>query len=184
MGVSEQVDLVLSGTKGKSGGVARVFLKGRPSRLLIVGADDKDADETTKAAAFRRDAKAMASGLAALDVADATVCLDDFDAGSADAYWKTRTMLAAVSHASYRFTTYKSTKEKDAKLRRVGMLSRQRAKTRRAVDHAQALDDGLALAKDLGNQPPNVCNPTFLARTARTLSRGAANVDDHRAGRE
>ena len=176
MGVSEQVDLVLSGTKGKSGGVARVFLKGRPSRLLIVGADDKDADETTKAAAFRRDAKAMASAVAALDVADATVCLDDFDAGSADAYWKTRTMLAAVSHASYRFTPYKSKKAQAAKLRRVAVLSRQRAKTRRAVDHAQALDDGLALAKDLGNQPPNVCNPTFLARTARTLSRGAANV--------
>ena len=176
MDVTEQVDLVLNGTQGKAGGVARVFLKGRPSRLLIVGADDKDADGESKSAAFRRDAKAAATAVAALDVSDATVCVDDFDAGNADAYWKTRTMLEAVSHATYRFTPYKSGKPEAAKLRRVGVLSRQRAKARRAVGHAQALDEGLALAKDLGNQPPNVCNPTYLAREARRLSRGAANV--------
>ena len=176
LGVTEQVDLVLDGTKGKAGGVARAFLTGRPSRLLIVGAEDKDADEESKLAAFRRDAKAAATAAAALDVADATVCVDDFEAGNTDAYWKTRTMLDAVSHAAYRFTPYKSSKEEAAKLRRVGVLSRQRAKTRRAVGHAQALDDGLALAKDLGNQPPNVCNPTYLAREARRLARGTANV--------
>lgn len=183
MGVAEQVDLVLDGTKGKAAGVARVFLKGRPSRMLIVGAvdgaEDKgtdDAKDPKKEADFRRDAKAAAAAIAALDVADATLCVDDFDAGGADSYWKTRTMLAAVSHAAYLFTPYKSSKPEAPKMRRVGVLSRQRAKTRRAVGHAQALDDGLALAKDLGNQPPNVCNPSFLARAARTLSRGAANV--------
>ena len=34
----------------------------------------------------------------------------------------------------------------------------------------QALDDGLAFAKNLGNQPPNVCNPTFVAETAESLA--------------
>ena len=176
MGVTEHVGLVLDGTTSAPGSVARAYLKGRPSRLLIVGADDKDADAETKLAAFRRDAKAAATAITALDVADATVCVDDFDAGKADAYTKTRTLLAAVSHAAYRFTPYKSTKTQAAKLRRVGVLSRQRAKARRALGHAQALDDGLTLAKDLGNQPPNICNPTFLAREARRLSRGVGNV--------
>ena len=176
MGVATQVDLVLDGTKSRTGGVARVFLEGRPSRMLIVGADDHDADDGTKLAEFRRDARAAATAIAGLDVADATLCVDDFDAGSADGYWKARTALAAISHAGYRFTPYKSTKPGVTKLRRVGVLSRQRAKVRRAVDHAQALEDGLALAKDLGNQPPNVCTPTFLAREARRLSRGVANV--------
>ena len=176
MGVAEQVDLALDGTKSKAGVVARVFLKGRPSRMLIVGADAKDADDASKPADFRRDAKAAAAALAGLDVADATLCLDDFDAGKADAYSKTRTLLDALSHAAYRFTPYKSSKPAAAKLRRVGVLSRQRAKTRRAVGHSQALDEGLALAKDLGNQPPNVCNPTFLAREARRLARSADNV--------
>lgn len=170
MGFAEQAELVLAGTKGKPGGVARVFLEGRPSRVLIVGADGEDADGPAN---FRRDMGAAASAIAGLDVADATLCIDDFEAGGADAGWKTRTALAEISHAAYRFVPYKSKKPDAAKLRRVGVLSRQRAKTRRAVAHAQALDDGLALAKNLGNEPPNVCNPTFLARTARRLARGA-----------
>ena len=174
--VAEQVDLVLAGTRGQTGSVAKVFLEGRPSRLLIVGADAPDAAENTEPADFRRDAKAAANAIAALDVADATVCIDDFAAGGEDAYRKTRTVLAAVSHAAYRFTPYKSKKPDAAKLRRVGVLSRQRAKVRRALGHAEALDAGLVLAKDLGNQPPNVCNPSYLAREARKLARGAANV--------
>ena len=176
MGVAGEVDLVLDGTKSRTGGVARVFLEGRPSRMLIVGADEHDADDETKVAEFRRDAGAAATALAALDVADATLCVDDFDSGGADGYWKTRTALAAISQAAYRFTPYKSSKPGAPKLRRVGVLSRQRAKIRRAIGHGQALDDGLTLAKDLGNQPPNVCNPTFLAREARRLSRVAGNV--------
>lgn len=123
LGVAAQVDLVLDGTKSRTGGVARVFLEGRPSRMLIVGADDQ-ADDETKPAAFRRDAKAAAAAVASLGVADATLCVDDFDAGGADGYWKTRTALAAISHATYRFTPYKSTKPAAAKLRRVGVLSR------------------------------------------------------------
>ncbi len=176
LGVAEQVDLVLAGSRAKPGAVAKAFLADRPSRMLIVGGESEDGSVEGKRADFRRDVDAVANSLAALDVGDATVCIDDFDAGGANAYWKTRTALAAVSHATYRFNPYKSKKPDAAKLRRVGVLSRQRAALRRAVSHSQALDEGLALAKDLGNHPPNVCNPTFLAREARRVSRGVGNV--------
>ena len=181
LGVEEQVRLVLEGTKGRVGGVARVYLPSPPSRLLIIGADAKD-DANGSLADFRRDMTAAAGALANLDVRHATVCLDDFDAGGkpgADAditYRKARIALAAVAHATYRFSAYKSKKPSPAKLRQVAVLSRRRAATRRAVAHAQALDDGLAFAKDLGNQPPNVCNPSFVAREARKLGRGNSNV--------
>ena len=178
LGVEEQVRLVLDGTKGRPGGVARVYLSSRPSRLLIIGADAKDNGSGGSLADFRRDMTAAAGALANLDVRDATVCLDDFDPGadSDDVYRKARVALAAVAHASYRFSTYKSKKPSPAELRQVAVLSRQRASARRAVAHAQALDDGLALAKDLGNQPPNICNPSFVAREARKLGRGNGNV--------
>ena len=182
LGVEEQVRLVLEGTKGRVGGVARVYLAGRPSRLLIVGADAKDNGSAGSPADFRRDMTAAAGAIANLDVRDATVCLDDFEAGgesaagSADAYRKARIALAAVAHATYRFSAYKSKKPTPAKLRQVAVLTRRRAPARRAAAHAEALDDGLALAKDLGNQPPNVCNPSFVAREARKLGRGNAKV--------
>ena len=177
LGVEEQVRLVLEGTKGRVGGVARVYLAKRPSRLLIIGADAKDNGSAGSLADFRRDMTAAAGAIANLDVRDATVCLDDFEAGDeSDVYRKARIALAAVAHASYRFSAYKSKKPTPAKLRQVAVLTRRRAPARRAAAHAQALDDGLALAKDLGNQPPNVCNPSFVAREARKLGRGNANV--------
>ena len=180
LGVEEQVRLVLEGTKGRAGGVARVYLADRPSRLLIVGADAKDDGSSGSLADFRRDMTAAAGAMANLDVRDATVCLDDFDSGGKpgadEAYRKARVALAAVAHATYRFSAYKSKKPSPAKLRQVAVLSTRRASARRAVAHAQALDDGLAFAKDLGNQPPNVCNPSFVAREARKLGRGNGNV--------
>jgi leucyl aminopeptidase len=38
-----------------------------------------------------------------------------------------------------------------------------------AVHQGEALVEGMNLAKDLGNLPPNVCTPTYLAKTAQGL---------------
>src|SRR5690606_30995179 len=39
-----------------------------------------------------------------------------------------------------------------------------------AARHGLAIADGMALAKDLGNLPGNVCNPEYLAERARALA--------------
>ena len=180
LGLGDQTRLTLAGTKNKTGSVATVFGSGKPSRLLIVGKHD----EADTPAAFHKNMEAIAKAVASLDVADATLCLDDFpvkdkDGGDddKDAYWKTRTALAAISHARYRFNAHKSKQPKAAKLRRVAVLAKDRAAARSAVRHAQALDAGLALAKDLGNQPPNICNPTFVAEAASALAANNVTVD-------
>ena len=49
--------------------------------------------------------------------------------------------------------------------------ARSRANVARAVRHGQAARAGLDWARDLGNQPPNICNPNFLLKEARKLSR-------------
>ena len=46
----------------------------------------------------------------------------------------------------------------------------------RAAKHAQALDAGLAFARDLGNHPPNICDPTFVADTAQQLAGDGVSV--------
>ncbi len=193
LGILEQVDLLLAGSKNETGMVARAFRDGKPSRLLIVGKEtgketaekkalkknerkENEASEQAAEAAFRKDMKAAAAAIAGLDVGDATLCLDEFAVPGRNAYWKTRTALAAISHASYRFDAYKSKKPAAAKLRRVGVLAQDRSAARLAVRHAQALDDGLALAKDLGNQPPNVCNPAHLAAEAQKLAADGVSV--------
>jgi leucyl aminopeptidase len=42
-----------------------------------------------------------------------------------------------------------------------------------AVAQGAAMVEGMNLAKDLGNLPPNVCTPTYLAKTAQGLSKKA-----------
>jgi len=43
-----------------------------------------------------------------------------------------------------------------------------------AVAEGVAIVEGMNLAKDLGNLPPNVCTPTYLGKTAQSLSKKTA----------
>ncbi len=40
----------------------------------------------------------------------------------------------------------------------------------RAIQHGLAVAAGVKAAKDLGNMPPNICNPAYLASQARQLA--------------
>ena len=172
LGAEEQVRLALEAAKNETGEVTRVALPGRPSRLLIVG-----KAQAGSAADYRKDMDAAAKALANLDVAEATLSVSDFEVHDVDDYRKIRAALDAVSRACYRFDAYKSAKPKPRKLRRVGIAGGIRAEARRAVRHAQALHEGVALAKDLGNQPPNICDPTFIANAASELAADQVAVD-------
>ena len=168
LGVGDLVELTLAGTKDETGKVAQVFRDGRPSRLLIVG---KEHGEPCDDATFRKDMNAVAGAIAELDVQDATLWLDEFDVAGRSTSWKTRTALLAVSHAAYRFNRHKSKPKAGSppKLRRVGVLSKDRSAAKRSVRHAEALDAGLEFAKTLGNEPPNVCDPAHLAAEAKRV---------------
>ena len=172
LGVGEQVELTLAGSKNEAGAVAKVFRAGKPSRLLVVG---DDSSEPRSEATFRKDMNAAAGAMAALDVVEATLWLDEFNVAERGTSWKARTALLAVSQAAYRFNRYKSKNRGKAqtaqtpKLRRVGVLTKDRSAARLAVGHAQALDAGLELAKTLGDEPPNICNPSHLATEAQSV---------------
>ena len=169
--IEDQMLLALETTKNETGEVTKLALKGRPSRLLVVGKAQAASERD-----YRKDMAAAAKAIVDLDVADATLCAGDFDVHELDDYQKIRAALAAVSTACYRFETYKS-KSKPRKLRRVGIAGIGRAEARRSVRHAQALHDGLGLTKDLGNQPPNVCDPAFVAEAALALAGDNVAVD-------
>ena len=181
LGAEGELRRVLACTKAKVGAVARVFLDGRPSVLLVVGRGAArrrggragDAGKDDPEADFRKDMAAAASALVALDVADATLAVDGFAVESRDIYWKVRAALAAVAAAGYSFTAFQSKPGKAPKLRRVAAHAADRAAVRRAVRHAQALQAGLAFAKDLANQPPNVCDPAFVASQTQSLAADA-----------
>ena len=50
------------------------------------------------------------------------------------------------------------------------------AQARRGLEHGRALATATALQRDLGNLPPNICTPRYLAECARGLARRHASV--------
>lgn len=84
--------------------------------------------------------------------------------------------------ASYRFDTYKSKKpEADKLLSKITVAIADKAELKAAKDAliwGQCIGTGQSFARDLGNQPPNVAYPGYLAEMARALGDdGSVSVD-------
>jgi leucyl aminopeptidase len=139
-------------------------------RILLVGV----GDGALTAADYRKAIGAIATALKAAPVQDAVLGLDDVAVDGHDEYQKVRVALATLSSQLYRFNADKQQDESTpAPLERIAVHcdARRRAAATRAVKHGQALDTGMTFARDLGNLPPNVCNPTYLGREAKKLAR-------------
>ena len=90
------------------------------------------------------------------------------------AYMLARHAAEAAGDAQYRFDTMKSTKGPAAHLSKLTQLvaSQSDAKPARlGLSHGDAIAAGKSLTRDLGNLPPNVCTPSYLAKTARELAK-------------
>ncbi|HLF11614.1 MAG TPA: leucyl aminopeptidase [Gammaproteobacteria bacterium] len=74
----------------------------------------------------------------------------------------------------YRFDELKSRAEPVPKLARLGIAfaaSSDTREARRGIKVGTAIANGVDLARDLGNRPPNVCTPSHLAAAARDLAK-------------
>jgi leucyl aminopeptidase len=140
-------------------------------RVLLVGL----GRETEFREKQYRDAVAAAvRALNATGAEDATLHLTELAVARRDAAWKVAHAVAVAREGGYRFTRMKSRgEEPEPALRRLA-LSVERAAARRAaagLEHGLAVAHGTSLAKDLGNLPPNVCTPAYLADQARELAK-------------
>ena len=141
-------------------------------RVLLVGlGPEADFIESSYHAALGAATKALRT----TGAADAMLCLDELAVNGREGDWTIEQAVLAVMEGSYRFDQLKS-----APPRRRHMLDKvvlhvadrsQLAAAEAAVHRAVAIGQGIALAKDLGNLPGNVCTPTYLAERARQLGR-------------
>ena len=100
--------------------------------------------------------------------------LEAVDGGSP--YYLARHTVEAANDVLYRFTQMKSgRKPAGSPLQKIGLAIAKRgdaAASLRGAEHGEGIAAGVALAKDLGNLPANVCTPSYLARTAKKLAAG------------
>jgi len=149
----------------------------RARRVLVVGLGKYEQF------AVRQYREAIAAAIAAVghskitDVAN-FIALEDV-AGTSP-YYLARYAVETIGDALYRFDEMKSgRKTPGMPLKKIGMALKKRSDARQASlgnDHADAIVAGMSLAKDLGNLPPNVCTPSYLARTAVGLSKKHRNL--------
>jgi len=146
-----------------------VNLDGPVARILIIGGADDAMDE----GGFAKLSNAVAQDLLKLPINQASIALEHVRVAGRSSAWKAATVMQACSHSGYRFGRHKSQTTSIPTLARIRMhnASRGSASIKQAIRAANALDQGMALAKDLGNEPPNICNPNYILREARKLAK-------------
>lgn len=90
-----------------------------------------------------------------------------------DAHWAIRTLIPILRESVFRADSLKSKKDDTPSgVRKITlMVAEANAATRHTLKQAVAVANGLDLAKTLGNLPPNICTPTYLATTAKQVAR-------------
>ena len=141
-------------------------------RVLLVGlGSEEELHEKEYRDAVRTAVKALHN----TGAGDAVFCLHELSLPKRDAEWKIEHAVSVAMDSLYRFDKFKSTAERSKlKQRKIAFLvsgREQVAPGEQAVARALAVAHGVDLAKDLGNLPPNVCTPAYLAQQGRELAK-------------
>ena len=141
-------------------------------RVLLLGLG-KEADLSDKA--YREAIRAALRAVEQTGSADATLCLLEIGVKGRDATWKAEHIALISGECTYRFEDFKGTPDRQqAKLKHIVLAVNAKAEQTAAdsgLRAGQAIAEGIAFAKDLGNTPPNVCTPAFLADAAKKMGK-------------
>ncbi|PRH83557.1 leucyl aminopeptidase [Arenimonas caeni] len=100
-------------------------------------------------------------------VRSALLTLAEVPVAGRDAAWSVRQAVVAADHAAYAYTHTRSTKDPEG-LKSLDVAADAAHATELA--RGVAIAAGVELARELGNLPPNICNPGYLADTARRIA--------------
>jgi leucyl aminopeptidase len=145
------------------------------SRVLLVGLGrEAEFDES----AYRKASAAAIRALRNTGAADVHSYLTHLPLNNRDLAWKVRQAALIAQDELYRFDQWRGDKAKEElprpKLTRLSFDAPkpgELGKAEQALEEALAIGQGVAFTKDLGNQPPNICTPTFLGEQAKQLAR-------------
>ncbi len=138
----------------------------RARRVLLIGvgkAERFDAAQYLKAAS--ESIRALRNG----PVASIHSTLPQLDVAGRDAGWKLRQAALAAFHVGYTYSATR-TSAKASSLKALSLHGEESFGD--ALRLASGIADGVTLARELGNLPPNICTPAFLAEQAAKIVAG------------
>lgn len=140
-------------------------------RVILVGlGQEKEFGEKQ----YRDSVRAALSAIHNTGAHDACLYLADLQVPERDVAWKARQLVLAGFEVAYRFDRMKSKKTETKPLVHVILAAVSKGDLgalERGKREGLAIAAGMTLARDLGNLPPNVCTPSYLAETAVRLGR-------------
>jgi leucyl aminopeptidase len=144
-------------------------------RLLLVGIGDGKALTRTQYLALLA---SIADHLHKMRAKDAVLMLDDISVQDRDADWCAEIAGRQLSNSCYHFNTLKKDKKSNTLQKLVWHCKdkKQQKTAEDALATGLAIASGMALARELGNLPGNVCTPAYLANQAQQLARSKKNL--------
>lgn len=135
-------------------------------RVLVIGLGERDKFGTAQYLKAVGDAaRALRTGPAA----SALFTLTEIAVKDRDAAWNIRQAVVAAAHACYRYTATLGAKNK--KREETGLKAMAIAgDDAQALAQGKAIAAGVAFSRELGNLPPNICNPAYLAQQAQEFT--------------
>jgi len=143
-------------------------------RILLVGlGKESEFSGREYRQAVRASVKALNSG----GIVDAATYLPGLPVKKQEADWRVANFVEVAMDVLYRFDQMKGKKDKDdkpASNKKLASLTLNLPKAdvksgEAGLKSGLAIASGVSFAKDLGNLPPNVCTPTYLAEQAQAM---------------
>lgn len=156
---------------GKAGTTLLVHRAGEAAkRVLLVGLGAEDAVSDRN---FISAIQSVSRVFSHLGANDAMLALPLDCVKGRDAHWAVRTLIPILRESVFRADSLKSKKDDTPTgVRKITLLvAEANSATRHTLKQSVAVANGLDLAKTLGNLPPNICTPTYLATTAKQIAR-------------
>ena len=100
---------------------------------------------------------------------DISCYLTEIEVEQRDESWKVKQIVKQASYTQYRFNQFKKQPAPTSKLQRISIYTK--TATEKALSEGNAIGKGINLTRDLGNLPPNICTPNYLAEQALQLAK-------------
>ena len=144
-------------------------------RVLLVGTG-KDAELSDRNA--RKLVSAILNTFKNLSITDAALAFADVKFDERDALTSARLVAECLADGLYVFDQFKTEKAPTVSLNAITFVctAAQQEAVEKACQQGKAIATGMAFTRDLGNMPPNICHPRYLAEQALELSKQHKNL--------
>jgi len=121
--------------------------------------------------------RAIFKAIQATPAKEATLFITDDSIGK-DSAWLIKQAIFAGAESDFRADGLKSKPAKANTLKQVIFASTEKpsAELKTVVEQTAAISNGMALTKELGNLPGNICTPTYLAAKALALGKSHKTI--------